>query len=97
MLVFIKLNNEDFQLCNRLSKNLLSVVSRLFAKIYPNFGLDRFFKTKKKNFEYWKKNLKKFTSIRTNSKSEAVNLQFLPSRARISTLDEETASSHQKS
>ena len=44
------------------------------------------------------KNLKKFISIRRNSRSEAVGVQFLPPRACISTLDdEETASSHQKS
>ena len=85
---------------DRLSRNLLSVVSSLFARTYLNFvTFDRFFKTKKKKkYPRLKKNLKKFTSIRTNSRSEAVGVQFLPHRARVSTLDEETASSsHQES
>ena len=83
---------------DRLSRNFISVEPSLFARTYPNFmTFDCFFKTKKKISKI-KKNLKKFISIRTNSRSEDVGVQFLPPRARISTLDDkETASSHKKS
>ena len=41
---------------DRSSRNFLSVVRCLFAKTYQNLvTFDRFFKTKKKNFEDWKK------------------------------------------
>ena len=77
---------------DRLSRNFFNLVSSLFAKTYSVFvsnisNFQEFFQNLKKKFRRLEKNRKKFTCIRTNSKSEAVDVQFFPPRARISTLD----------